>query len=384
MTLSTTNIKKSLIFLAADNPSPIIYRKIEYLQKRMNIDITLLIWNRKKSLTSIPFESTNTSYRVHFFSLPAPRNSPSRLYIMGRFLLKIISYCRHHSCDGIQAINMDMLLLAFLAQRFANIPLLILDLLDSREIILKPIIRKCYARILNGVDWIFVTSPKFWSDYLLKINPVLRDRKHTFIPNAPVLSSVQYYKFKKRKELTVGYFGYLRGNESLRRLIDIVQSLNESGTQIKLLFAGIGIEKAFIENKAKEYSYIEYYGSYNYTTEIGKLYARIDLVYSIYDFDYNKKLALGCRFCEAFLYRKPIIVQDQTYMGELIKQYDAGFIIKNGNWRQLKELLKNVANDRSLLERIKKNLDQYQAKYAFESYTENLKNSYQKIFQLGN
>ncbi|MBD3385836.1 glycosyltransferase, partial [candidate division KSB1 bacterium] len=368
-----------LVYISSNNPSPIISRKIDYLYSQNLFNIHLIYWKRLNSSISFPFTSALSKNNIHPIVLPESQSMVFRVYYMIRFGFYVFKKCLKLKPHIVQSINMDMLLLGYVIARILKIKILILDLLDTREVFLNPYFKFLYKNIVKKLSWVFVTSPKFIDEYILLINSSIQLKKISYIPNVPHSNIVDNFKKKSDSNLCIGYFGFFRGTNSLRNLIESVKELYYREYNISCFFAGIGIETAYIEKISKKYSFIKYFGKYDYNNEIKRLYQNVDIIYSVYDIDYNKKLALGCRFNESILFGLPLIVQKNTYMGELVKRYDNGFVLRQNTKQDLFNLLANIMKNKTLLAHKSLNSKKLFNQFIFETYIPVLNQAYHSM-----
>lgn len=363
-------MKKTVLFLVSNEPPPAFSRKIALLDSLEDFDVHLVYWHRLKSDISMPLQTDLPSSNIHQISLPEPRGGKFRRILWNAvFFLRVLFKVAKLRPTAIHANNMDMWLMAFFLKPFARNVRLVLDLLDTRKFFLKPLLLPMLSFILKRTELVFVTSPKYVSDFLCRIKPNISERKILFVPNAPSRADFEGFKKKDNEDLVVGYIGAFRGREAIRNLVEIAGELRDEGLHVKVLFAGMGLDKPLVEELAEKHDFVTYSGPFNYQRDIKELYERIDLVYSVYYLDHNKKIHMSCRYSDAVVCNLPVIVQDGSYMADLVKINQTGYVLELGRWEELKYLLRQLCMDRSDLEVKSRNCEAIKEENIFETYS---------------
>lgn len=373
--------RKTIVFLSSNEPDPTIIRKLNLLNSFKYYDIRLIYWHRINSNINKLLVTELEQDSIYRICLPEPRGNLVRRFVYySIFFLNNIKKISNIKPHAIHANNLDMLIIAFILKMFNQKIKLILDLLDTRSFYLKKLWKLILHPILKKTDIIFISSPKYLDDFLLKITIQLHTDKVEFVPNAPLKSEFENFKKKNDNFLTIGYIGAFRGQEAINKLVETVYQLNELDYKINILFAGMGKDKFLVEKHNKKFDFVEYTGIYNYKNELKKLYEKVDLIYSIYNLSHNKKIHLSCRLSDAIVCGLPIIVQDNTYQSELVKKYNIGYIIEFGKWDQLKNLLSNIYSNRRELNRKSNNCKMLLKKNIFETYEQLIIKKYNSLF----
>ena len=131
---------------------------------------------------------------------------------------------------------------------------------------------------------------------------------------------------KNKKKLTIGFLGYVRYFDVNSKLIsDFKNDKKYSISYIGTPFSDCDLETFCKDNNIKNVTLI---GKYN-NDEKAKFYKNIDLINSIYSLTSAEvKPAIPNRLYDAALFKKPIIVNDGTYLSEVVKKYSLGLIVK--------------------------------------------------------
>lgn len=369
---------KVITVICANEPVPLLVKKIELLNRQPNINVRLIYLHRKGSLINMPLSVDIPDSQIHKIELSDPHGSIfKRTILQFLFMIKVLWILYQIKPAAVHAVNMENWLLLHLL--YLRKTKYVLDIQDVREIFFNSVIKIFIRFFLKKTDIIFVASPKFADDYLYGLSNNLEKNKVLFVPNAPYEAEFARIKKRRRSSLTIGYFGFLRGREAIHSLIDAVAQLNQEGLDIRVHFAGIGIERPLVENYARQYDFIKYFGPYNYRQDIQNLYQDIDLIYAVYLVDNDKRMALGCRYSESIVTGIPLIVQADTYMADLVQQYETGYLINFGDWKSLKDLLQNLYHNREDIDRVAQNCDAIRADNLFDAYIPVIINAYNRL-----
>ena len=211
---------------------------------------------------------------------------------------------------------------------------------DSRQII-KIIIKKLLwnlEKILSKyVDYILVTSPKFYEEYY---KDFYLKKQVVFVPNAPDYDCFADYRTHEGK-FTIGFVGSVRYPKQMMNLIDVSENLN-----INVLIAGDGVDEKLLREYAKDKKNVFFWGKYDYKTEISSIYSSIDCIYSLYDTSIkNVRVALPNKLYEGAWCGIPFIVSKGVYLAELVEQYQLGYAVEDGNKGQLLECIKKIKSE---------------------------------------
>jgi glycosyltransferase involved in cell wall biosynthesis len=372
--------KSTIVFLGSNEPSPTVIRKLNLLHLFPQYDVHLVYAHRMQSLINMPLTTHLDDTHLHRIELYEPRKSIFHrllftlvfLFHFFRLLIKIKPHVIH-------AVNLDMLGLAVAIKLFYPHIRLVLDLTDTREISFHVMLVHFSRFLLRFTDLIFITSPRYASDFLFLIEKNLKNESIVFVPNAPLFKDFSGFKKKKNDMFTIGYFGAFRGHDAIENLVLAVKELREEGHQLSILFAGIGLEKPFVEKISQKYPFVTYYGPFDYAKDIKSLYQRVDIIYSIYMLDHNKKIHMSCRYSEAIVCGLPIIVQGGSYMAELVNKNQNGYIIEFGRWDELKKLLKKLITNKNDLEQKSRNCIPIRKENLFDTYQDIILQSYQHL-----
>jgi glycosyltransferase involved in cell wall biosynthesis len=138
---------------------------------------------------------------------------------------------------------------------------------------------------------------------------------------------------------------------------------------MKVIFAGGSVDPRVAEKLKEQNDIVEFFGPYEYTRDIKRLYSNIDLVYAVYDDkDRNCQLAMPNKFYEAIIAKIPIIVAQNTFVGSEVIRLGIGCVVRTGDVNGLAKLLMKMPSSDGWHARAIIALDQIDVRSYFEAY----------------
>ncbi len=197
------------------------------------------------------------------------------------------------------------------------------------------------------------------------------------VENTP--SRLTWADFKKDRTdpsyFRIGFIGIIRYRQSLKQLINAVQILAAEGIRLKVVFAGGG-NVDDLASEITEKQLFEFLGSYEYSRDIKKLYANLDLIYSVYDSnDLNCQLAMPNKFYESIISRIPILVAKNTFVEKEVLRLGIGTSVLSGAVEGLVDLLRKAIAKGDWYSRAMNELHACDANAYFDAYDQALKES---------
>lgn len=90
-----------------------------------------------------------------------------------------------------------------------------------------------------------------------------------------------------------------------------------------------------------------YHGPFKNPDDLPEIYSSLDLVLSTYDIEFeNVRYAEPNKLYEAIYFRTPIIVSENTFLGEKVKSMEVGCCVNPLNENDVAELLESINQDR--------------------------------------
>ncbi len=233
--------------------------------------------------------------------------------------------------------------------------------------ILKDTIYKYFERkALKKADCILLSSrfyEELYKKYLFKTY---------IIENYPEKSILKVYNNKKER-FTLSFIGGVSYYETAKNLCDAAKEMD-----MDVKFFGAGKEN----NKLDEYCQrnkiknVEFYGIYNYP-DIYKFYHMSDLIWAAYPYiNKNVQFSISNKFFESLLFEKLGVFSINTKSGEYIEKNNIGFTVDPYSVEKIKELLKDILTNASLLEKRTQNIKKHK-KYTWNENIPKL----EKIFK---
>ncbi len=329
-------------FILTHVPNPRINKRIEVFK---SVADTKVICTRRASQNI--WEPTQEVEHIIFdIDLPSAKHIAKRYIVSQGFHKKALASLYEFKPNVLYVEGMDSLLIACQYKKKNDVRI-IYEVADLREnYLVKPknYVERAITKALlhreekafNNVDFLVVTSPKF---YDMHYSTLIPKERMLFIPNMPDDEVFKEYKKKQGGRFTVGFIGGIRYLKQMKMLVD---ASIEVGFDV--LFAGAGGTKAeydeirkYCEGKEN----IFFTGRYNYDTEIAELYGRVDCIFSVYDADNpNVRIALPNKLYESIICELPIIVAKGTYLAELVQDWGVGVVVSHKDINDLENIMR--------------------------------------------
>lgn len=130
----------------------------------------------------------------------------------------------------------------------------------------------------------------------------------------------------KNNVIRVSTIGFHRDYEANRWMIDALGNLD--GYELYFHGEGIVLKELVDYVKTRDYSNVYFTGNYEKVTE-NQLYAESDIINILMPSNEGGKTLLSNRFINAISNYKPVIVIDDSYQAELVREYKLGLIINS-------------------------------------------------------
>ena len=233
---------------------------------------------------------------------------------------------------------------------------------------LSKVVRVIERWCLKRCELLIYSAPAFYEEYFSTIygGPT------ALLENLPRLSTWKDFKpdLGRKKGIKIGYIGIIRYMSPLKNLVEAVEYLAASGTDISVLFAGGG-DVSSIQERVKTPEHFEFLGKFEYTSSVAKLHQGLDLIFAVYDrLDMNCRLAMPTKFYEALITRIPILVSMDTYVGLLVERMGIGKAVDGESVEALSEALSFVGQPNSWHSKAKANLATLDINDFYERYEE--------------
>lgn len=363
----------SIAFVLSHTPNPRMNKRINLLKD--NYRTSLVFWNRE---TVDIWRLIHTDIESKEICIKAAYTNPvKRIIPTCKFALEAIKYLGKINPKCIYTENVDMLAICAIYSFFKKEkPKIIYEIADLNTLIidepngvvrklLKKIIIYIEKRLCRFVNLLVLTSQKFYDNYFSNFFP---KENILVMPNMPNLYPFSSYRRKSSGVFTIGFIGAIRYKKQMKMLIRAAETC-----KVNVLFAGAGLDDE-IENICKCRPNIEYYGKYDFDTEIASLYEKCDCIYSVYDADLNNvKVALPNKLYETIFCELPIFVAKGTYLADLVENMGVGVAISHTNVVELEQVLQRLSSDKDYYNSFVEACNKHKDKINIEFYNAKLK-----------
>lgn len=218
--------------------------------------------------------------------------------------------------------------------------------------LIRPILKLIDKHIIKRSCFTIVTSQGF-VDYLF---PNKKNIPENIIvqPNKLNRCFLSYdrtnYKKPNIESLNFAYVGAIRYTETILRFAKIVGS---DFPMHSFTFYGESSNLPFFKECTKDYSNVHYKGAFKNPEDLAEIYSNIDIVVACYEnLNLNERIAEPNKLYEARFFTKPIIVSDNTFLAEQVKDFNCGYVINAYDDNEIRFLIKSIK--KSDIERIQK------------------------------
>lgn len=324
--------------------------KIANCLSRQGCNVKLLLWDRNAD------SNDQVDYKKITFNLRAPYDKFHVVFYLPLWWLFEFIYLLKDDSDIIHATDLDTLIPASLVKLIKR-KKLFYTIYDFYADNLPSSVPRFFKNFISWLEKLLIqfTDVLFLADESRiaqiegsKINQVY------YIYNSPpdyfkkgIIPSNQ--KITLNKQLVLFYGGLLHESRGLDAVIKAINGIN-----IKLIFAGDGPLKQEIEGLTRINENIEYKGFLNYEDIVNETLAA-DILFAFYDPTIpNNRYASPNKLFEAMMSGKPIIVNDDTSMANIVRNEECGIIVPYGDEKSIKKAI-SALEDSSLYEKLGKN-----------------------------
>lgn len=370
---------KKIVFLRGQKPNPRFCKRLDLLK---NDFISVLIYWEKSSENADTFYMDQVNvYRVKF---GADQHNPiKRIQPYLQCKREIIQIIKEEKPDMVYAEALDMLDIAcaYKLQIDKNVKL-VYEIADLHRYIIDPpnnIVMRFVHNILckkdksncKQIELLVLTSEKFYDVYF---NSFVPQKKTIFVPNMPNIHPLQeYVPSHKEVPCTIGFVGRIRYINECKLLIEACKR-----TGWKAFFAG-GEDGSEIKMLCQQNGY-EYFGEFDFSSQIKDIYEKCDVIYSVYDADMmNVRVALPNKLYEAIYCEKPIIVAKKTYLQEIVEHKGIGLAVEHDSLQEHIAALNRLQEDKKLYKALCDNCKRHKLEIDETIYSSKLK---EKIIDL--
>jgi glycosyltransferase involved in cell wall biosynthesis len=190
------------------------------------------------------------------------------------------------------------------------------------------------------------------------------------------LSGNGNHNLERTGEMTVLYAGQIVSDRGILELIDAVSA----GSGIELVLIGYGrIESEVSEAMSRRRNGV--FLGWKSHEEILSQTRDCDVVYAMYNPDVpNNRFASPNKLFEAMACGKPILVNDNTRLAELVRTHNCGLVVPYGDVDSLRAALSNLRDNESLAKELGANgLKAYEKYYNWDIMEDRLRMFFDEI-----
>ncbi len=367
--------KTKILLLRATpvNPDPRVERTVLMLED--DFDITILSWDRNCNLPK--------KDRLHHAKIIRFQGIKIKALKKVNFLLWhlfVVQYILFHRFKVVHACDFDTYFPAFFPAKLTG-KKIIYDIFDNYVdmLFIHPAIKKIVGKLdvfLTKRANMVLLPDENRLQVVGKLNKNIR-----IIYNSPpdILQTLQktYPQEPDKNKITICYLGLLDNRQ--RDLMPFIDIISKSD-RLEFYLAGRGKDEKTIENAAKQYDNIRFFGNVSYSEAL-KLEYMSDAILAVYDpAIQNNILASPNKLFEAMMLGKPTIINEEVQAASLIQKFDIGYTYAFGNYKSLSRLFAMIENNPEALKIKGENSRKlYDEKYSFAINKEVLQQIYQHL-----
>jgi glycosyltransferase involved in cell wall biosynthesis len=322
---------------------------MDFNKKRMVVISQLItqprIHRRLKSLRDAGFElqvyaTDRNRFQVNAFpeGIPLKRlgvfddNYIKRIPKILSIIKEVRRYEKNKRIDGIYMFGFDSAIIGnSLGRKNAKKMYEISDLRFTKD--QKSLISQAFCFIedqfLKNTDLVILTSPWFLDEYRSRIKNIenISSIYENKLPQNFHIDNARNISEREDGIIKIGFVGFIR---YLNVIEPFMQEIAKREAKFEFHLYGDGDKQDIntVKDYAKKYGNIIFHGPYKNPDELEQIYQSIDLTCSIYDSNhFNVKVLSPNKLFESIYFCSPIIVADNTRLGERVLDWNVGFSV---------------------------------------------------------
>jgi len=355
-------------------------RKVCRCLAQNGYSVRLLVWDRQQNLTDV----NSLEYTVDKFNLRAPYDKLSAAFYLPLWWIYQLYYLLKHHADVIHACDFDTLFPAILVKilKRTKFCYTIYDFYaDNLPTRVPAIIRKVVAGMekygVGHTDALFLVDKARYAQvegarinnlaYIYNTPPDVSE------PHSPVTKSTGSVIENK----TVFYAGALHEDRGLKQAIAAINEV----PGVELILAGVGSIADYLgqipfdrEHSVRYLGWLPYEKVIQYTLTADILFAFYNPAVP------NNRYASPNKLFEAMMCGKPIVVNDNCSMADIVREEDCGLVVPYGDVDAIKHAIHTLKNDPGMCKRFGENgRKAYETKYNWKIMEERLLKIYRGL-----
>lgn len=157
-----------------------------------------------------------------------------------------------------------------------------------------------------------------------------------------------------QEKIVFSYVGAFRYPNTIFRFANIIA---EKYPQHEFHFYGDSRLTGEVIRMSEIFDNIKYFGSFKNPDDLMKIYQNINIIVACYDIQsLNERIAEPNKLYEALYFQKPIIVSENTFLAERVREYNCGYAIDASNDDSIISFIESITNEKlnEIIENISK------------------------------
>lgn len=367
---------KTVVLIRSRAIDPSVKKVAESLSEN-GYTVKLLVWDRQNNLEV----QTEQKYKICKFYLRAPYDKISVIFYFPIWWLYEFYFLIRNNPDVIHACDLDTLIPAIPVKLIKKVKLFytIYDFYaDNIQKKFPVIIKKIVAFIektgIKFVDVLFLVDECRYEQ--VKGAEI---KNLVYIYNSPSESFIKpsEQKIHGKSEFEIFYAGIIHRSRGLESIVNVVRDLDN----VVMIIAGTGPDIDLIQSTTTDMkNKVQYIGFITYDTVIKKTFES-DLIFAFYDPDLpNNRYASPNKLFEAMMCKKPIIVNKDTNIANIVEREKCGLVIPYGDEEAIKKAILSLKSNPQLSNQLGENgRKAYENKYNWKNMEKRLLDSYEKL-----
>lgn len=308
-----------------------------------NCIVKVFAWNRSNN-------NVVEDYVISFNQEIGYGKKLNKLFNLFKFIKSAKEFMNGFKPDYIHSIDIEMLITSALISKKTKLIYEIYDIKFFKNNFINWIREKIEFFMINRYTYAMILASPYFDIYYKEkrikcIKMIVINNKPSNELNVETKGNYMHkYKSLIRNKIVVGFIGTIRYQSVLVNLIDASTELDN----VVVLLAGDGPSckyiKAYIDSNALE-SKIIMTGRYS-IEDLNSIYESCDYVWAAYpNKDINVKYAISNKFFESIVFRKKVIVSENTMVGNSVNELEIGYTVDPYNVESIFVLLKSLSKE---------------------------------------
>ena len=323
--------------------SPRVLKVRESILKKFPMsEVTIFAWNRNnaevnKNQEFVKLYNQNIGYG----------NVLKKIKNIIGYIKSVINFNKEYNATHLHIIDFSFLIFSGLISRSNRIVYEIYDVKYLKSKLLNYIREKVEVYIINKhIDSIIYASPYFEKYYIEK--GIKKTIPSITLNNKPCANLYKTENIQKNKinsqKVVLGFIGTIRHTDIL---LNLIQAINKyDNVELKLAGDGPSVTKLkeYVEKNNME-NLVKFTGRFN-TIDLPILYNDCDFIWAAYpNKNMNVKYAISNKFFESRIFKKKIIVANETMIADLVKQKNIGYEVNPYSIDEIDHLISEITKD---------------------------------------